>query len=155
MRWLWNEEHAEIYFEFGEYDNTKDFLQLLLEPNGSRAYTFGLRKLLPFNKANNGNILVSIEVTQLQENSVTNIENGTEWYVSQAIRQGYTNEGQELGAGIGPGANIQTVEVSWIKGLKKIGLQFQRYVHNNDFYYYAFEDSENYSENWVDLSIAA
>jgi hypothetical protein len=154
MRWLWKEEHAEIYFEFGEYDNTKDFLQSLLEPNSSRAYTFGLRKLLPFNKANNGNILISVEVTQLQENSVTNIENGTEWYVSQAIRQGYTNEGQELGAGIGPGANIQTVEVSWIKGLKKIGLQFQRYVHNNDFYYYAFEDSENYSENWVDLSIA-
>ncbi len=154
MRWIWEQEHAEIYFEWGQYNNTADLLQWLLEPNNSRAYIFGVRKLLPLKGPDNGNILIGVEVTQLQENSVTNIENGTEWYVSQFIRQGYTNMGQELGAGIGPGANLQTVEVSWVKGLKKIGLQFNRYVHNNDFYYYAFEDSENYSQNWVDLSVA-
>jgi hypothetical protein len=154
MRWIWEQEHAEIYFEWGQYNDTADLLQWLLEPNNSRAYIFGVRKLLPLKGSDNGNILIGVEVTQLQENSVTNIENGTEWYVSQFIRQGYTNMGQELGAGIGPGANLQTVEVSWVKGLKKIGLQFNRYVHNNDFYYYAFEDSKNYSQNWVDLSIA-
>lgn len=155
LRWLWTQEHAELYFEYGLYNNTADFLQTLLEPNNSRAYTFGVRKMLPFNGLRNENILIGVEVTQLQENSITNIENGTEWYVSQAIRQGYTNQGQELGAGIGPGGNLQTIDVSWVKGLKKIGLQFQRYVHNNDFYYYAFEDSQNYSQNWVDLSIGA
>jgi hypothetical protein len=154
MRWIWKQEHAEIYFEWGQYDNTEDFTQWLLDPNNSRAYIFGLRKLLPLKGVNNGNILIGIEVTQLQENSSTDIKNGTEWYVSQAIRQGYTNLGQELGAGIGPGGNLQTVEVSWVKGLKKVGLQFNRYVHNNDFYYYAFEDSQNYSQNWVDLSVA-
>ena len=155
MRWLWTQEHAELYFEFGQYDNTKDFQQTLLAPNSSRAYIFGLRKLLPFNKLRNENIMIAVEVAQLQENSLSNIKNGTEWYVSQGIRQGYTNEGQELGAGIGPGANSQTVEVSWVKGLKKIGLQLQRYVHNNDFYGYAFYDSQDYSRHWVDLSIAA
>jgi len=155
MRWLWTQEHAEIYFEFGQYDNTADLLQLLLAPNNSRAYIFGIRKLLPFNKSKNENILIGVEVTQLQENSISNIESGKEWYVSQAIRQGYTNQGQELGAGIGPGSNLQSLDVSWVKGSKKIGLQFERYVHNNDFYYYAFEDSENYSQHWVDLSVAA
>jgi len=155
MRWLWTQEHAELYFEWGQYNNTEDFLQELLEPNNTRAYIFGVRKLLPFKKSNNENILIGVEVTQLQENSITNIENGTEWYVSQAIRQGYTNQGQELGAGIGPGGNLQSVEVSWVKGLKKIGLQFERYVHNNDAYYYIFEDSQDYSRHWVDLSVAA
>jgi hypothetical protein len=155
MRWLWTQEHAEIYFEFGQYDNSQDLYQMLLAPNNSRAYIFGARKLLPFNKSKGANILIGVEVTQLQENSVANIESGKEWYVSQAIRQGYTNQGQELGAGIGPGGNLQSVDVSWVKGLKKIGLQFERYVHNNDFYYYAFYDSQDYSRHWVDLSMAA
>jgi hypothetical protein len=154
MRWLWTQEHAEIYFEWGLYDNNQDFLQSLLAPNNSRAYTFGIRKLLPFNKSKNGNIMVGLEVTQLSGNSISNIKSGKEWYVSQNVRQGYTNQGQELGAGIGPGGNMQSVEVSWVKGLKKLGLQFARYVHNEDYYYYAYYDSQDYSRHWVDLSFA-
>jgi hypothetical protein len=155
MRWLWTQEHAEIYFEWGHYNNTGDMLQSLLSPNDSRAYIFGLRKLLPFNKSSDENILIGIEVTQLQENSISKIESGTEWYVSNNIRQGYTNQGEVLGAGIGPGGNLQSLDVSWVKGLKRLGLQLERYVHNNDFYYYAFYDSRNYSQHWVDLSIGA
>jgi len=155
MRWLWTQEHAEIYFEWGHYDYTGDLIQSLLNPGESRAYIFGVRKLLPFNKSNNGNIMIGVEVTQLQETSISDIEAGKEWYVSNGIRQGYTNMGEELGAGIGPGGNLQSVDISWVKGLKKIGLQFERYVHNNDFYYYAFEDAQSYSQHWVDLSIAA
>jgi hypothetical protein len=155
MRWLWTQEHAEIYFEWGHYNTTGDMLQSLLSPNDSRAYIFGLRKLLPFNKSRDENIMIGIEVTQLQENSISKIESGTEWYVSNNIRQGYTNRGEELGAGIGPGGNLQSLDVSWVKGLKKLGLQLERYVHNNDFYYYAFYDSQNYSQHWVDLSIGA
>lgn len=155
MRWLWTQEHAEIYFEFGQYNNTKDLTQTVLAANDSRAYIFGIRKLLPFNKLRDESILIGVEVLQLEENSATKIANGTEWYVSPNIPQGYTNMGQELGAGVGPGANTQTVEVSWIKGLKKIGVQFERYVHNNDFYYYAFTETQDYSRHWVDLSMAA
>jgi hypothetical protein len=109
---------------------------------------------LPFKNSINENILIGIEVTQLQQTSVAKILQGQEWYVSQNIRQGYTNQGQELGAGIGPGANLQSLEVSWVKGLKKLGLQFERYVHDNDFYYYAFQDSQDYTRHWVDLSMA-
>lgn len=155
MRWLWPQEHAEVYFEFGHYNYNGDFLQELLSPNDSRAYIFGVRKLLPFNRARNENIMISVEVTQLQENSLTKIENGTEWYVSNNIRQGYTNMGEVLGAGIGPGSSLQSIDVSWVKGLKKLGIQIERYAHNNDFYYYAFYDSRNYSQHWIDLSIGA
>lgn len=155
MRWLWIQEHAELYFEWGHYNSSQDLTQSVLNPNRSRAYTFGVRKILPFKKRSDENILIGIEVTQLAETSTTDILNGTEWYVSQGIRQGYTNRGQMLGAGIGPGANLQSLEISWVKGLKKLGLQFERYLHNDDFYYYAFSDSQNYSEHWVDLSAAA
>jgi len=155
MRWLWTQEHAEVYFEFGHNNYTGDLMQALLSPNESRAYIWGMRKLLPFNKSRNENILIGIEVTQLQENSIAKILQGNEWYVSKSIRQGYTNRGEVLGAGIGPGANLQSLDVSWVKGLKRLGIQVERYVHNNDFYYYAFSDSQNYSQHWVDLSVAA
>jgi hypothetical protein len=153
MRWIWPQEHAEIYFEYGKYNNTQDFQQQLLNPNDSRAYIFGLRKFLPFKQRKDENILIGIEVTQLQGTSIAKNIKGQEWYVSQNIRQGYTNQGQAIGAGIGPGGNLQSLEISWIKGLKKLGLQLERYVHDNDFYYYAFQDSKDYTRHWVDLSM--
>jgi hypothetical protein len=155
MRWIWTQEHAEIYFEFGHNNNTNDFTQNLLSPDKSRAYIFGLRKILPFNRSRNENILIGIEVTQLQENDIKNIKQGYEWYVNKNIRQGYTNDGEILGAGIGPGGNLQSLNVSWIKGLKKLGIQIERYTHNDDFYYYAYYDSSDYRRHWVDLSVAA
>jgi hypothetical protein len=121
VRWLWPEEHAEVYFEFGHYNNTQDLQQELLNPTGSRAYVFGLRKLLPFKQKSDESILIGIEVTQLQGTSLSKNKQGQEWYVSQNIRQGYTNQGQPIGAGIGPGGNLQSLEVSWVKGLKKLG----------------------------------
>jgi hypothetical protein len=152
-RWIWLQEHAEVYFEYGHYNNSDDLYQSLLRPNNTRAYTFGLRKLLPFKNRPDQNIMLGVEVTQLGSTSITGVTQGQEWYVSRGIRQGYTNFGQMLGAGIGPGGNIQAIDVSWVKGLKKIGLQIERYVHDDDFYYYAFYDSRNYSQHWVDLSL--
>ena len=56
--------------------------------------------------------------------------------------------GQLLVAGIGPGSNMQTLNISWIKGLKLVGLQLERYVHNNDFHYAAVLDTRYH---WVDF----
>lgn len=50
---------------------------------------------------------------------------------------------------------MQSVEVKWFKGVKQLGIQVERYVHNNDFYYYAYEDSKDYRRHWTDLSFAA
>jgi hypothetical protein len=155
-RWIWPQEHAEIYFQWGRNNITSDLTQSLLTPETSRAYIFGLRKLLPFNKLKNENIIIGIEVTQMQQTSFDKIIKGDgQWYVNKYIRQGYTNRGEVLGAGIGPGGNLQSLDISWVKGLKRIGLQFERYVHNNDLYYYIFQDSRDYSRHWVDLSMAA
>jgi hypothetical protein len=156
MRWLWPKEHAEVYFEWGRSNTTTDLRQTLLSPEVSRAYVFGLRKLITTDNSKHTGILLGVEVTQLQQNSIKKLIAGDGgWYTSKYIRQGYTSDGQMLGAGIGPGANIQSLNVSWVKGLKRIGLQLERYVHNNDAYYYIFYDSSDYTRHWVDLSIAA
>jgi len=155
MRWLWPEEQAEVYFEYGRNNYSGNLNDLALEPNVSRAYIFGVRKMFPFGSGKDENLLISAEVTQMQETDISKVMNLDSWYTSKSIRQGYTNLGEVLGAGIGPGANHQSVEVSWVKGLKRLGLQFERLVHNNDFYYYAYVDSKDFRRHWTDLSVAA
>ena len=155
FRWLWTEEHAEIYFEMGHNNFSGDLRDAVLEPNLSRAYIFGLRKLIPFNGAKGESIMVSAEVTQMAETSVDKIKTASGWYTSEGIPHGYTNRGEILGAGIGPGSNLQSIEVSWVKGLKRIGLQAERYLRNDDFYYYAYVDSQDPRRHWTDISLAA
>ena len=66
------------------------------------------------------------------------------------ILHGYTNKGEVLGAGIGPGSNLQTLDFSvWEKDLVW-GIQAERYAHNMDFYYDAYTD---YNHKWVDLAV--
>lgn len=154
MRWLWPEEKAEIYFEYGHNNNNGDQRNQALEPAKNRAYIFGLRKMLPFNASRNENIMVSIEATQLQETNTADILNADSWYINKYVRQGYTNKGEVLGAGIGPGANLQTLDVSWVKGLKRLGIQLERYVHNNDLYNYTYVYNQDSRRHWTDLSIA-
>ncbi|HEY0177877.1 MAG TPA: capsule assembly Wzi family protein, partial [Pedobacter sp.] len=154
MRWLWPEEHAEIYFEYGKNNGGGDLRNQALEPARNRAYIFGLRKMLPFNQSRGENILVSIEATQLQETNPQDILSADSWYVNNYVRQGYTNRGEVLGAGIGPGANLQTLDVSWVKGLKKLGIQLERYVHNNDLYIYTYMNNQDSRRHWTDLSLA-
>ncbi len=155
MRWLWLEEQAEVYFEFGRDNYNGDGRELLLESDRSRAYVFGLRKVFPFNRSRNENFIVNIEVAQLQETSLEDIRSTKSWYFNKYVRHGYTHRGEVLGAGIGPGGNMQSLNVSWFKGLKRLGIEIERYIHNNDFYYYTFEDSKDFRRHWTDLSFAA
>jgi len=36
--------------------------------------------------------------------------------------------------------------------MTKIGVQFERVVHNNDFYYYSFANPPDVTRHWIDLS---
>lgn len=154
FRWVWPEESAEIYFEYGQSSPEGNLRDLSLEPQNNRAYIFGLRKQLPFRGRLDENILVSLEVTQLQQSDVNTVLDARSWYLNKYVRHGYTHKGEVLGAGIGPGAGLQSLDISWYKGLKRIGLQIERQVHNNDFYYYAYIDSQDWRRHWIDLSIA-
>jgi hypothetical protein len=75
-----------------------------------------------------------------------------EWYTHGLIRHGYTHRGQVLGAGIGPGGNLQSMDISWVKELKRIGLQVLRYEHNADYYNASFANTGN--SQWIDIGIA-
>ena len=149
IRWLCVPEHAEVYFEYMRENQPDSWRDFTLMPEYSGAYIFGLRKMLPLNRHKGQYIKVDLELTQLEQTNAN-----PDWlyrfiYTNKTVTQGYTNNGQLLGAGIGPGSDMQSLSVSWVNGLKIIGLQFERYVHNNDLHNVAIHDIRS---NWVDMS---
>jgi len=148
MRWVSPEAHQEIYLEYGREDHNYDLHDFMQEPGHSRAYLLGFRKILPLNRHPGTQIDLNLELTQLENNVSTTLRAGGYWYEHYQVRDGYTHNGQYLGAGIGTGGNMQTFTISWVKELKRVGLELKRVVHNNDFWFYAIKD---YRSHWVDF----
>lgn len=151
FRLLLSKEKAEVYAEFGRNDHAGNARDLIMEPEHSSAFTIGLRKLFPTRKS--GDLELSFELTNLQMPSTQLVREQQSWYTHNKARDGYTQRGQIIGAGIGPGGNSQSLGLKWIKGLRQAGVLLERVVHNNDFYYSAFASTGEYWRHWVDFSI--
>ena len=152
-RYVMPESHSELYVQWGRNDHSYNLRDFFTKPEHTRAYVAGFRKLIPL-KRSNEYIQLGVEVTQMEKPPV---ESRTEyigplaWYAHYQVRDGYTNLGQVLGAGIGPGSNSQTLDVSWVKGLKRIGFTFDRIVRNNDLYWVS--KTSDSRRHWVDAAI--
>jgi hypothetical protein len=148
-RWVMPESRSEVYFQFAKNDHNYNLRDAFVETEHQRAYLAGFRKFIPLNRQEEF-IHVGLEVIQLEAPGNKTIRGAGNFYIHSGIRQGYTNNGQILGAGIGSGSDLQSLDVSWVRGLKKIGLQVERIVQNNDLFYKAFK---NYRRHWVDLGL--
>lgn len=161
-------EQAEVYFEYGR--SGKVFAPFhIIGDTIATGYQGGIRKLFKLKSANRGKspsaIMFSLEFTQLQlpDNRLIfsslgplRVPKTNSWYTHPVIRQGYTHEGQMLGASIGPGSNSQTLQVAWVQGFKRIGLSFERILHNTDFYQFHYFNGgiggSNPSNYWADIN---
>ena len=152
VRWVMPEAFAEVYFQYGKNDHNYNYRDAFVEPEHSRAYVAGFRKLFALNQKDTY-LQTGIEITQMEAALTRTTRGAGYWYSHSSIKQGYTNVGQVLGAGIGSGSNLQSLDVSWVKGLKKVGIQLERTVHNNDLFYRAFRTNPDIRRHWVDLSI--
>jgi hypothetical protein len=142
---------AEIYFEWARNDRTGSLSDFLEEPEHSAAYTFGGRKLFEISK--DAFIQIKSEITQLQRAPTYLLRDEPSWYIhSISPRDGYTNDGRYVGAGIGPGGNSFIFDISYLKNYNAYGLMLERQVHNNDLYYQAFAGTNSYNLHWVDIA---
>ncbi|RZJ79925.1 MAG: hypothetical protein EOO20_26435, partial [Chryseobacterium sp.] len=66
-RWLFPKAHAEVYFEYGLNDNSYNLRDFIGSPDHSRAYLFGLRKLIPLKGKTDEFIQFSGELTQMSQ----------------------------------------------------------------------------------------
>ena len=158
-------DHAEFYGEMG-MPNEAPWPWKFFKEKTRPAFVFGATKLVPL-KLFNSYLNINVEFTQLHlMNSKDILYQGypfaggqpNSWYLSTIIKQGWSNNGQLMGASIGPGSNNQSISLSWNKGYNKIGLFVERSVFNNDFYYSVYFNpiASNgfgyYNRYWVDLT---
>jgi hypothetical protein len=164
FRFAMPEDHAEFYGEMGLPDEAPwpwKFFKERMRPG----FVFGATKLVPL-KLFDSYLNLNVEFTQLQlmnpkdyfyPNNPMAGGVGNSWYLSTIVKQGYSNNGQLMGASIGPGSNNQSIRLSWNQGYNKIGIFIERTVYNNDFYYVAYYNPFSpgfgyYNRYWVDLS---
>jgi hypothetical protein len=150
-RYVMPKDRAEVYIEFGRNDKSPTLLNIVTENNYPRAFVAGFRKLVPINNKQKF-IEIAAELTQLQLPTTPLTFEGKSWYTSTKVPHGFTHQGQILGAHIGPGSNSQIGSISYVNGFTKIGVEFERLVHNNDFYYNAFIVTRDPTRHWVDVS---
>lgn len=152
FRWHWKDSKAEIYTEFAYNDAKQNFRDLLLDSDHARAFTIGFQKI--FNsKIKNINYLVAWEWTKMEQTASRLLRNAGSWYMHSSVHHGYTNYGEVLGSGIGPGSNSQYLSFSRIKKFDKIGFSLEIIDQDNDFFYYAFEDAQDYRRYWKDYNL--
>lgn len=150
FRWVMPAAKLEVYGEYGRDVKPENGRDWMVQAGHSRAYVLGFRKLVPLRAVTGDYLLLGGEATELSAtNSYFNSDrNLPPWYTHQVVRHGYTHRGQVLGAGIGPGSNLQSVQIGWVRDMKQIGLQFERLAHNEDFFYRYVADVR---KGWVDL----
>jgi hypothetical protein len=149
FRWVMKEAKFEFYGESGWNDHSEDLTDLFQSPEHSRAYLFGFSKIFMLNKTKNNYLKVNFETTHLEQSADRITLPAGAWYQHSTILHGYTNKGEVIGAGIGPGSNLQTLDFSVWKKDQVWGVQLERYAHNMDFYYDVYTNS---GSKWVDLA---
>ncbi len=149
-RWVLPESGFEAYVEWAREDNWDSTRDLILEPDHSQGYTFGFQKVIPHGARW---LRVYGELTHLGSSATLRSGRGAvTFYIHAPIRQGYTQQGQLLGASIGPGSNAQTVGADWYSRTGRTGLALDRIAHDDDAYYNTYAPTYGFHGHDVELT---
>ena len=172
FRFVLPKDHAEFYGEVGT-SNKDPWPRTFFENSPKTGFVIGATKManLPNLKSY---LRLNVEMTQLQLYNpkdmfypgwafVGGLPNS--WYTNATIKQGYTNQGQIMGAAIGPGSNSQTIDLSYHYKFNHIGIAVERISQNNDFFSVVYFNGWNgqydgnngqhwgyYNKYWVDIN---
>ena len=150
-RYVLPASNAEVYLEYGRKDQYPTLINLLNGQKYPRGFIAGFRRISTPN-SNDVRFSITAEIAQLDATYQEQVNNAQSWYTNDYVRQGYTNNGKVMGAGIGPGSTSQMLDLSILYKNSNTGLTVQRIVNNRDFYFSAYQDYVNWKDHWVDLS---
>jgi hypothetical protein len=132
--WMLPRYGLESYIEWGRADFPASLNEMLTEPNHSRGYTTGLQ-WVGKRADSSPRVRLQAEFTNLEQSGTYRFRPNGSWYTSRAVVQGYTNQGQSLGAGIGPGSSGQWFAADYFNGGFQFGANFGRTRFNNDAFF--------------------
>jgi hypothetical protein len=132
-QWALPRYGLESYVEWGRAELPVSLRDFLKQPEHSRGYTTGIQWSRPI--GTDSRFRVQGEVTNVEQSSTFRFRPIGSFYTSRSVTQGYTNEGQVIGAGIGPGSSSQWLAADYFKGGWQIGATAGRVRFNNDAFF--------------------
>ncbi|SMO96702.1 capsule assembly Wzi family protein [Gracilimonas mengyeensis] len=135
-RWTFPEVGFEPYFEFAKNDFGGEIWGF--QPEHTRAFTLGITKWFELN--NDRDLVLTAEHTTLGQSRSVLVRPTPTYYVHGVVKQGYTHQGQIMGAGIGPGSHSNTIDVKLYGPKLWHRLVIQNIRFDDDYYYATFDD---------------
>lgn len=130
-RWVFPNDGFEAYTEWARLEFPVSFRDLLVAPNHSQGYTLGIQYARPAFRTN-GRFRLQAELTSVEQSATFRDRPQGSFYTSRRVIQGYTQMGQPLGAGLGPGASGQWAAADYIEPAWSVGLIAGRIRWNQD-----------------------
>jgi capsule assembly protein Wzi len=153
-RWVFPNSGFETYVEWSRNDHAASLEDFILEPEHSQGYTLGLQKATAF--SGERALVLRAELTHLEAPPTFQLRPRGTYYEHSIVTQGYTNKGQLLGAGVGPGGNGQMVGFDWYDVWGKATVFAQRQVIDNDaFWVWAEQTGASFDKHDVALDFGA
>ena len=123
----------EAYVEWARAELPKSLRDFFLYPNHTRGYSAGLQYAHTFNEESL--IRFQSEFTNVEQSGSYRFRPIGSFYTSRAVIQGYTNEGQMLGAGVGPGSQGEWFATDYMRKNFQFGVNFGRTRPNTDAFF--------------------
>lgn len=133
FRWVLPESGFEVYAEWARNDRSADLEDFLLEPEHSQGYTLGLEKL--FSWGTERRVALVAELTHLEAEGTSRLRDNPGFYGHSVALEGYTHDGQPLGAVVGPGGIQQHLGATVYHPGGRAELWVRRRVRDNDAFY--------------------
>jgi hypothetical protein len=139
-RWLFPREHAELYAEWARQQLPRSTRELLLAPHEGQGYTLGARALRPLggtaSRPSDRYLRLEVELTNTEQSiAFRDRPVPRPFYTGLSTREGYTQRGQLIGAGTGPGSSAQWIGTDLITSSNAVGLVLGRIRWENDALY--------------------
>ena len=123
----------ETYIEWARADFPVSLRDFLEDPIHSRGYTAGVQWTRPVSAG--ASLRAQGEITSVEQSTTYRFRQQGSFYSSRAVIQGYTNRGQLLGSGLGPGSSGAWLAGDLIAGGWQAGLTWSRVRFNNDAFF--------------------
>jgi hypothetical protein len=150
LDWVFKPVGLNIYLEWARNDHATDIQDFLMQLDHSHAYVLGLVKKIDMNRGES--LFFHLEFTDLGNTIGTIIRPTGPWYRHRSNPQGYTYNGQDLGAAIGTGSSSQFVGFRYLSVWGEAGVGVERVLYDAD-YYYTFAEADNYYYRHYNLQV--
>lgn len=152
-RWVHPASGFEAYGEWSREDTPGGWVDALREPDWTQAYVLGVQKT--FARPHRLSRLYA-ELIHLGESAPSRAGRGHfSYYTHSAIVQGHTNEGQLLGAAIGPGSDAQLIGFDMFSASGRTAVRVERTRYDDDTYYRTFARRFGETRHDAEITLSA